>query len=204
VRVFLTGLSHSDISGSKRICRSPKLFAAYHVLLRLLAPRHPSCALCSLINLILTPGVLTPEMWESLSFLFYSLFYVPLACLYRHPFPISIGRSTSSKSTLKVILFLSLTLMCSCQRTGLRLLRGCQSGSVYLRLLVELNCFSSPSPLHRWLTNNRKTELCTAVSSLVSLKCLSATSGTAWYFQSDRSLSLYFSSRPMLVWFRAS
>ena len=39
--------------GSKRICRYPCLIAAYHVLLRLLAPRHPSCALCSLINLIL-------------------------------------------------------------------------------------------------------------------------------------------------------
>src|SRR4051812_19891233 len=40
--------------GSKRICRYPCLIAAYHVLLRLLAPRHPSCALCSLINRILT------------------------------------------------------------------------------------------------------------------------------------------------------
>jgi hypothetical protein len=42
------GLSHSEISGSKRICRSPKLIAAYHVLHRLLAPRHSSCALSSL------------------------------------------------------------------------------------------------------------------------------------------------------------
>jgi hypothetical protein len=42
------GLPHSDIDGSKRICRSPSLNAAYHVLHRLLAPRHPSCALCSL------------------------------------------------------------------------------------------------------------------------------------------------------------
>ena len=39
---------HSDISGSKPACGSPKLFAAYHVLLRLLVPRHPSCALSSL------------------------------------------------------------------------------------------------------------------------------------------------------------
>jgi hypothetical protein len=42
-------LPHSEISGSKRICRSPKLIAAYHVLHRLLAPRHPLCALKSLI-----------------------------------------------------------------------------------------------------------------------------------------------------------
>lgn len=29
------GLPHSDICGSIRVCRSPQLFAAYHVLLRL-------------------------------------------------------------------------------------------------------------------------------------------------------------------------
>ena len=39
------GLSHSDIRGSKVICTSPRLFAAYHVLHRLLEPRHPTCAL---------------------------------------------------------------------------------------------------------------------------------------------------------------
>ena len=44
-----TRLPHSEISGSKRICRSPKLIAAYHVLHRLLAPRHSLCALKSLI-----------------------------------------------------------------------------------------------------------------------------------------------------------
>jgi hypothetical protein len=38
----------SDISGSTPVSGSPKLFAAVHVLLRLLAPRHPPCALCSL------------------------------------------------------------------------------------------------------------------------------------------------------------
>ena len=39
------GLPHSDICGSMRICRSPQLFAACHVLLRLREPRHPPCAL---------------------------------------------------------------------------------------------------------------------------------------------------------------
>ena len=42
------GFPHSDISGSMRICRSPKLFAACHVLRRLLMPRHSPCALSSL------------------------------------------------------------------------------------------------------------------------------------------------------------
>ena len=49
--ITLDRLPHSEISGSKRICRSPKLIAAYHVLHRLLAPRHPLCALSSLFNL---------------------------------------------------------------------------------------------------------------------------------------------------------
>src|SRR5438105_8867423 len=34
---------------------SPTLFAATHVLLRLLSPRHPSCALCSLVISLLPP-----------------------------------------------------------------------------------------------------------------------------------------------------
>src|SRR5664279_3061667 len=42
------GFPHSDISGSKSARVSPKLFAACHVLHRLLAPRHPPSALCSL------------------------------------------------------------------------------------------------------------------------------------------------------------
>src|SRR5438270_13994837 len=40
-----TSPDHSLVSGS------PTLFAATHVLLRLLSPRHPSCALCSLVIL---------------------------------------------------------------------------------------------------------------------------------------------------------
>ena len=39
---------HSDIRGSMDISSSPQLFAAYHVLLRLLVPRHSPYALCSL------------------------------------------------------------------------------------------------------------------------------------------------------------
>src|SRR5215217_6039034 len=46
--ISLSGLPHSDILGSKPVCGSPKLFAAYHVLLRLLAPRHSPYALSSL------------------------------------------------------------------------------------------------------------------------------------------------------------
>ena len=50
LEVCSSGFPHSEISGSKDICSSPKLFAAYHVFHRLLVPRHPPCALYSLTN----------------------------------------------------------------------------------------------------------------------------------------------------------
>ena len=50
IRVLRTGFPHSDICGSTIICISPQLFAAYHVFLRLLVPRHPPCALLCLIS----------------------------------------------------------------------------------------------------------------------------------------------------------
>ena len=74
--------------GSKRICRYPCLIAAYHVLLRLLAPRHPSCALCSLINLILTG---------------------------RSPWEIMITETLVSDSALKKLYYYP---VCRCQRTS--------------------------------------------------------------------------------------
>ena len=42
------GFLHSEICGSKLICSSPQLIAAYHVLLRLLMPRHSPYALVRL------------------------------------------------------------------------------------------------------------------------------------------------------------
>ena len=42
------GFPHSEICGSKDICSSPQLIAAYHVFLRLPVPRHSPCALFSL------------------------------------------------------------------------------------------------------------------------------------------------------------
>ena len=42
------GFPHSEIPGSKLVRSSPRLIAAYHVLHRLSAPRHPPNALKSL------------------------------------------------------------------------------------------------------------------------------------------------------------
>ena len=44
------GLPHSDTPGSSLACSSPRLFAACHVLLRRLVPRHPPCALSRLTH----------------------------------------------------------------------------------------------------------------------------------------------------------
>ena len=56
--VHTAGFPHSEISGSKDICSSPKLIAAYHVFHRLLVPRHPPCALSSITNSLL------PREWD--------------------------------------------------------------------------------------------------------------------------------------------
>ena|GEM_PF-5825073 len=45
LKVCLSGFPHSEISGSKVICTSPKLIAACRVLHRRQMPRHPPCAL---------------------------------------------------------------------------------------------------------------------------------------------------------------
>ena len=50
-RLHLDGLPHSDIPGSRVVCTSPGLFAAYHVLRLLQEPRHPPYALLSFLAL---------------------------------------------------------------------------------------------------------------------------------------------------------
>ena len=58
--VYSGGFPHSEISGSMGICPSPKLFAAYHVLHRLLVPRHPPYALISITKRFVLTGMRTP------------------------------------------------------------------------------------------------------------------------------------------------
>ena len=43
----LDGLPHSEIPGSRVVCTSPRLIAAYHVLHRIHVPRHPPYAFSS-------------------------------------------------------------------------------------------------------------------------------------------------------------
>ena len=79
--VCSAGFPHSDISGSMDICSSPKLFAAYHVFLRLLVPRHPPCALSSLTR-FLCPRVRSDLSAHSVAPLVGSFFFTHLSvCL---------------------------------------------------------------------------------------------------------------------------
>ena len=48
--ITLSAFPHSEICGLTDICSFPQLIAACHVLLRLLVPRHPPCALCYLTS----------------------------------------------------------------------------------------------------------------------------------------------------------
>ena len=54
------GFPHSDIRGSQGICPSPRLFAAYHVLLRLREPQASPVRPCSLSLLSIRPRPHTP------------------------------------------------------------------------------------------------------------------------------------------------
>ena len=58
------GLSHSEILGSILVCKSPRLIAAYHVLLRLQEPRHPPYALSYFLT---TPSYPYCNMMDSIS-----------------------------------------------------------------------------------------------------------------------------------------
>ena len=51
------GLSHSEISGSSLVCKSPELIAAYHVFLRLQEPRHSPYALLHFLIICRVPIV---------------------------------------------------------------------------------------------------------------------------------------------------
>ena len=60
------GFPHSDTSGSKPLCDSPELFAAFRVLLRQSVPRHPPLALFPLTSSF-------PHLCTIIFFLYYSI-----------------------------------------------------------------------------------------------------------------------------------
>ena len=75
----VVGFPHSDIHGSILACSSPWLFAAYRVLHRLLAPRHPPYALSSLTFQLLRTKTFLVFLFVLLvnSFLHFAISEVP-------------------------------------------------------------------------------------------------------------------------------
>ena len=71
---------HSDICGSMLICSSPQLFAAYHVLLRLLMPRHSPCALSRLT--FLNDLSFSLAILNYVSKLFSVICFIPVTLIY--------------------------------------------------------------------------------------------------------------------------
>ena len=104
---------HSDISGSLAICASPELFAAYHVLLRLLVPRHPPCALFSITNSISQRlGCLLDHTCIALHALALGHFFTSFC---RSVYCYLIDNFTSD--VLLIFLFINIFLVCSFQGT---------------------------------------------------------------------------------------
>ena len=66
------GLSHSEIRASQVICTYTRLFAAYHVLLRLQEPRHPPYALSFCFYVTHTPRYICTK-WH----IYFRLYSVP-------------------------------------------------------------------------------------------------------------------------------
>ena len=80
--VYPGGFPHSDTCGSQDICSYPQLFAAYHVLHRLLVPRHPPCALSCLTF----PVLIAFKTGGSLAVSFHRVYNVMSSyCLIRYP-----------------------------------------------------------------------------------------------------------------------
>ena len=80
--ITLDGLPHSEIPGFTVVCTYSGLIAAYHVLHRLLVPRHPSYALSSLTENLIVHIRQPPTrfsnaipLFQRTNFLYKTLFY---------------------------------------------------------------------------------------------------------------------------------
>ncbi len=95
--VFPAGFPHSDIPGSLLICSSPRLFAAYHVFLRLLVPRHPPCALIRLTfdvySVIHLEFVFTLVFFDVFSLRIFDSIFGFQGTMYRHTTSVPMGLS---------------------------------------------------------------------------------------------------------------
>ena len=102
------GFPHSDISGSKHICCSPKLIAAYRVLHRLPMPRHSPCALFRLNYSPLAFANFVPYMSFANRLFFANC--NTITCFTEKPFLILIFRSIFNDSSVFRLILLRLDL----------------------------------------------------------------------------------------------
>ena len=102
-RYCRSGFPHSEISGSMRMCRSPKLIAACHVLHRLLMPRHSPCALISLTYV----GCAVAACEASLAML---RRFAPAILLFRSK-PASLGFGSSGRTFFSPTFWFSVRIM---------------------------------------------------------------------------------------------
>ena len=101
------GFPHSEICGSRNMCFSPQLFAAYHVFLRLSVPGHspralscltsptfpsplPSCTLCcsysrNEVSDVVLPNVLLAYKTFVIFSLFFWVFFLSRSCISTRP-----------------------------------------------------------------------------------------------------------------------
>ena len=126
------GFPHSDISGSTVICTSPKLFAACHVLHRLLMPRHSPCALYSLTSSRQTSYPSLPRWRESSA--------IPLPLL-SSPNPLALGFGSA--------VFVSRSGSQAFELCRLRVLRNCLCYPS--KSSTNHFCFPLLLALHTWL-----------------------------------------------------
>ena len=82
--VYSAGFPHSEICGSKDICSSPQLIAAYHVFHRLSVPRHPPCALCCLIRFHTLVRTLNSFSPSDLKYFFDTCFVQMTSYVFQH------------------------------------------------------------------------------------------------------------------------
>ena len=129
------GFPHSEIPGSKPVCGSPGLIAAYHVLLRLLLPRHPPCALSSLTIKLTRPTAVPLGSLHTLS----SRASIRFAC-----------ETNASRGTLRFVLDLRAT---TTRRENFMSLTPCSSR-------VRRSHVSRPSRCFHFLGTHKNLQPC--------------------------------------------
>ena len=135
------GLPHSEISGSRPVCSSPELVAAYHVLHRLQKPRHPPSALVTF-----SLFVFSNHFWITRTFVFtlVLIYSLPWNCSPQHQTIDSLSYYSLQTNLISSSNFTSLSFLklvnelCFCYRY---FSNGLQRYDFFLYLQIFLKLF---------------------------------------------------------------